>query len=900
MNGYILQIFFLLFSFSSIFGNNVDSLISLTQSDDIKVRLDAFAALGDNRNLPSKDRINYALNSLELAKVLKDKKAESFANQIAGAAYTDAGIYDKAVLSLQTSIQIYDSLDENKKRSQVLQALGRTYFYLKQPDKSLEMMKESLAINVELGDQYDIGWSYSSLGNVHAIMGELDKALELYLKAQTTLEGIKNTGGFSKLYNNIANVYFAKGEMEKVLPYRLKALELDRLVNDEKQISFKTYNLGEYYLAVGEPHHALPYIEESTELSEKLQDEELQLDNFELLLTYYILIDEHDKALEYLEKNKSLSNELFSKDLIKEVGEMQTLYETEKAIKEKQSAELSLTSVKQKRDVLLLLLFLAIALLGIIIYIYLQKKRFNALLKSEVSQKTLELKQTNTDLKNNSMLLIKAKEEAVESEAKYRGIFNESVATIILLDLDQNFLEINQAGEELLGYQVDELPKMKFSDIVVDLESYQMMHMQILSGFQQSNIEVQIVKNNGELITVLINSRQFLDSQGDVKWIQNTLIDITDRKQAEDKLRLSEKRYRNIYEGNHFPVLLIDPENGNIEDANPAALSFYGWNLETLVSKNIAEINILSAAEVAMEIEIAKKEQRNQFYFKHLLSDGTVRDVEVNSHPINLSTKTFLYSTVHDITDRKKAEQEREQALQEAKRANEVKDQFVANISHEIRTPLNSILGFSDLLRQRYSDTISEKDRGVFGYIASASDRLMHTVDSILNLSLMKAGTINIQKQELDLGSITTQVVEQLNIQAQEKHLDLNFTPPQKPKMTYADEYCIHQSILNLTDNAIKYTKEGSVELKFGTRDDRVTLSVIDTGIGISDEYQKRLFDAYTQESEGFTKNYQGVGLGLTLTKQYLELNDVELEFESKKNIGTTFTLIFPKYEEKS
>ncbi len=171
----------------------------------------------------------------------------------------------------------------------------------------------------------------------------------------------------------------------------------------------------------------------------------------------------------------------------------------------------------------------------------------------------------------------------------------------------------------------------------------------------------------------------------------------------------------------------------------------------------------------------------------------------------------------------------------------------------------------------------------------------MHTVDSILNLSLMKAGTISIQKQELDLGSISTQVVEQLKLSAQDKHLDLNFTSPKRPQIIFADEYCIHQSILNLTDNAIKYTREGSIEIKLGHRDDQVFLSITDTGIGISEEYQKQMFQPYTQESSGFTKNYQGIGLGLALTKEYLGLNDVELEFESKQDVGSTFTLRFSK-----
>jgi len=381
--------------------------------------------------------------------------------------------------------------------------------------------------------------------------------------------------------------------------------------------------------------------------------------------------------------------------------------------------------------------------------------------------------------------------------------------------------------------------------------------------------------------------------------ITGVISDITEHKLAEAALKESEANYRNIVHDQTEYIMRYLPD-GTRTFVNDSYCQAFNVSREDVLGTNFLEGSSESARR-RLEKKIAALTSENQ-----VLSDEHESKLKDGSKIWRLWVDRGIFdekgilkeiqATGRDITKRKLAEIARELALQEATAANEVKDQFVANISHEVRTPLNSILGFSDLLKQRYSDIISEKDRGIFGYITAAGDRLMHTVDSILNLSLMKAGTIKIHKQELDLGSITTQVVEQLNFQALDKRLDLNFTSPKRPQTIFADEYCIHQSILNLTDNAIKYTKEGKIELKFGHRDDRVTLSVIDTGIGISEEYQKRLFDAYTQESEGFTKSYQGVGLGLALTKQYLELNDVELEFESKQHVGSTFTLRFPKY----
>jgi len=218
-------------------------------------------------------------------------------------------------------------------------------------------------------------------------------------------------------------------------------------------------------------------------------------------------------------------------------------------------------------------------------------------------------------------------------------------------------------------------------------------------------------------------------------------------------------------------------------------------------------------------------------------------------------------------------------------------------ISHEIRTPLNSILGFSDLFKLRYTDLVREKDRVIFDYINESSARLMHTVDSILNISMLTAGTISVHKGIINLEHLVSMTVNNLKLAAEKKDLSLQFINTASQVEIFADKNCISSAIVNLTDNAIKYTNEGGVELKLERIKGHATLSISDTGIGISDDYKQRIYEPYTQESEGFTKNFQGVGLGLALTKRYLELNDVKLKLVSKKDVGSIFKLTFPKFE---
>jgi len=147
------------------------------------------------------------------------------------------------------------------------------------------------------------------------------------------------------------------------------------------------------------------------------------------------------------------------------------------------------------------------------------------------------------------------------------------------------------------------------------------------------------------------------DETGKITHYQGIVLDITERKLSQKALRESEERYRNLFNNNHSTMLLIDPETADIVDANPAAISYYGWRHEELTGKKITDINILPKERIFQEMERAKKEQRKHFYFRHRLSSGEIRDVEVLSGPIAVYGRKLLYSIIHDITDRKHAEE---------------------------------------------------------------------------------------------------------------------------------------------------------------------------------------------------------------------------------------------------
>jgi len=490
-----------------------------------------------------------------------------------------------------------------------------------------------------------------------------------------------------------------------------------------------------------------------------------------------------------------------------------------------------------------------------------------------------------------------AEAELAQSERDYRGLFDMAHDAIILFEeKDEIVLEANQRACDLYGYSREEFIGMSLVNISTDIDLGKKRVKELFEKGYIKQFEAIQKRKDGTSLYVEVNASRTIYQGKSV--ILSLNHDITERKTAEEALRESEEKYRLLFENINDAVAIT--QKGKYIYFNQQFCQMLGYTAAEMDHKDYREV----FSEEGLKILAARQQVRERgeeppahYETIFVRKDGQLINIAVSVRTIDYEGQSAAYAVLRDITERKQAETGIAESLLVAERANQVKDQFIANISHEIRTPLNSIIGFSDLFQQRYGKMVSENDQGIFQFITNSSDRLMRTVDSILNISQLNAGLIKIQQHKLDLNYIVRTVIGEIKPLADEKGLDLTYSPTNQYAMVSVDNYSIHQAILNITGNAIKYTNEGKIELSLIQKGDRFRLSIQDTGIGISEEYQKRIFDPYTQESEGFTKNFQGIGLGLALSKRYLELNDIELELESQKNVGTTFTLIFPKYD---
>jgi two-component system sensor histidine kinase/response regulator len=503
----------------------------------------------------------------------------------------------------------------------------------------------------------------------------------------------------------------------------------------------------------------------------------------------------------------------------------------------------------------------------------------------------------------------KAAETALmESESKFRSLTEESLVGVYIIQ-EGLFKYVNPKFAQMFGYRPDEMINKISPDILVlpeDLPIVKQNLQKRLDGEVGSlHYEFRAVTRDRRTINVeVFGTRTLFNMQPAVI---GSILDITARKKAEKDLLLTQ------YAVDHSATAIfrIDPD-ARIAYANQAATHLLGYTEQELVAMTIPDIDAQWTQEFweLQGLPMLRRNRVNRFETEHIRKDGTRYPVEVTCYLAEFEDAEQYYAFFSDISARKQAEAEIQRhrehleelvqertfeltvAKEQAEVANRTKSEFLANMSHEIRTPLNGVIGMLNLLQ----DTgMTPEQQDFADTAASSAAALLNVINDILDFSKIEAGKLDFEVVDFDLREIMEELSEMLDLQAQEKCLEITcFVDPKVPKPLLGDPWRLRQVLLNLVTNALKFTSRGEVNIHAAVKSRTATeaelyFSVADSGIGVPEALTHRLFKPFSQVDGSTTRKFGGTGLGLAICKKLVDMMNGRIGVESRPELGSKF-----------
>lgn len=510
----------------------------------------------------------------------------------------------------------------------------------------------------------------------------------------------------------------------------------------------------------------------------------------------------------------------------------------------------------------------------------------------------LEVYQIELELQNEELL--QAKQQADSAIQKYTELYDFSPSGYFTLSQDGSILDANLTGSVMLGKERSNLINTKFRSFVSpDTKmDFDLFFDKVFINKERECCEISLqsegVIQYAYLTGIITEDEQFCHV---------TVVDITGINLIEQALRNSEERHRDLLFNLDVGIVVHNVET-SVVMSNPKASELLGVNSEEMKSRSINDSNwqFYDENDLPLAVEnypvstIIRTGQPIKNFIGKVLRSQTndYRLLLINGFPLNnyKGELSEIVISFIDISDMKQMESDLIKAKEQAENANKAKSSFLANMSHEIRTPLNGIIGFTDLLLK----TKLDQDQAEYmGIVNQSAILLMEIINDILDFSKIEEGRLELNIEETDLFELSHQVINLFKHQANAKNIELILNIGNLvPQYIFSDSIRLKQILVNLIGNAIKFTKEGTIELNIDevkTCGNFSTLHFLvkDTGIGIKQQNQEKIFDSFIQAEASTTKKFGGTGLGLSISNQLLGLMQSKLFLKSESGKGSEF-----------